>query len=151
MPCRGASNKYRQHGFVTQKLRTGQLIVTIMWLGGICQSVWGVIFQWGSTLEVSIELPATSRHRRDLTERLLKATLSPNQTNKASFAHHEQNQQMTNWWQFSYFSQKIGIEDLCKLYPKVTFCMSCEAWLSGEKIIRKCSKLSSGPSCSKRR
>ena len=25
---------------------------------------------------------ATSRHRRDMTERLLKATLSPNQTNK---------------------------------------------------------------------
>ena len=41
-----------------------------MWLGGIsCQSVWGVIFQWGSTLKVSIELPATSRHRRDMTEK----------------------------------------------------------------------------------
>ena len=33
--------------------RTGQLSVSIMWLGGIsCQSVWGVIFQWGSTLKV---------------------------------------------------------------------------------------------------
>ena len=41
-----------------------------------------MIFQCGSTLKVSIELPATSRHRRDMTERLLKATLSPNQTNK---------------------------------------------------------------------
>ena len=52
-----------------------------MWLGGIsCQSVWGMIFQWGSTLKVSIELPVTSRHRRNMTERLLKATLSPNQT-----------------------------------------------------------------------
>ena len=30
---------------------------------------------------MSIELPVTSRHRRDMTERLLKATLSPNQTN----------------------------------------------------------------------
>ena len=51
-----------------------------MWLGGIsCQSVWGVIFQWGSTQKVSTELPATSRHRW----RLLKATLSPDQqTNK---------------------------------------------------------------------
>ena len=29
---------------------------------------------------MSIELPATSRHRRDITERLLKATLSQNQT-----------------------------------------------------------------------
>ena len=31
---------------------------------------------------MSIELPVTSRHRRDMTERLLKVTLSPNQTNK---------------------------------------------------------------------
>ena len=29
---------------------------------------------------MSIKLPATSRHHRDMTERLLKATLSPNQT-----------------------------------------------------------------------
>ena len=34
------------------------------------------------TLKVSIELPATSRHHSDMTERLLKGTLSPNQTNK---------------------------------------------------------------------
>ena len=33
---------------------------------------------------MSIELPATSRHRRDMTERLLKATLSPNQTKQTS-------------------------------------------------------------------
>ena len=44
-----------------------------------------MIFQWGSTLKVSIELPVTSRHRRDMTERLLKATLSLNQTNKQFF------------------------------------------------------------------
>ena len=61
---------------------TGQLSVSIMWLGGIsCHSVWGMIFQWGSTLKVSIELPVTSRHHRDMTERLLNAMLSPNQTN----------------------------------------------------------------------
>ena len=59
-----------------------QLSVSIMWLGGIsCQSVWGMIFQWGSTLKVSIELHVTSRHYRDMTERLLKVMLSPNQTN----------------------------------------------------------------------
>ena len=63
------------------RTKTGQLSFSIMWLGGIsCQSVWGVIFQWGSTLKVNIELPVTSRHRRDMTERLLKATLNPNQT-----------------------------------------------------------------------
>ena len=44
-------------------------------------SVWG-IFQCGSTLKVSIELPATSRHRRGMTERLLKVTLSWNITKK---------------------------------------------------------------------
>ena len=33
-----------------------------------------------STLRVSIELPATSRHSLSMTERLLKVTLSPNQT-----------------------------------------------------------------------
>ena len=65
------------------RARTGQLSVRIMWLNGIsCQSVWGLIFQWGSILKVSIELPATSIHRCDMTERLLKVMLSPNQTNK---------------------------------------------------------------------
>ena len=60
--------------------------VSVMWLGGItCQRVWGVIFQWSSTLKVTIELPATSRHRRDITEWLLKATLSQNQTKKQTF------------------------------------------------------------------
>ena len=41
-------------------------------------SVWGMIFQWGSTIKVSIELPVATRHRRDMTENLLKATLNPN-------------------------------------------------------------------------
>ena len=29
-------------------------------------------------VQVSIELPVTTRHRRDMTEKLLKATLNPN-------------------------------------------------------------------------
>ena len=37
-----------------------------------------MILQWGSTIKVSIELPVTTRHRRDMTEKLLKATLNPN-------------------------------------------------------------------------
>ena len=41
-------------------------------------SVWDMILQWGSTLKVSIELPAATRHRRDMTEKMLKATLNPN-------------------------------------------------------------------------
>ena len=75
------SCSFAWHSALRRRARTGQFSVSIMWLGGIsCQSVWGVIFQWGSTLKVSIELPATSRHRRDITKRLLKAMLSPNQT-----------------------------------------------------------------------
>ena len=41
-------------------------------------SVWDMILQWGSTIKVSIELPVATRHRRDMTEKLLKATLNPN-------------------------------------------------------------------------
>ena len=41
-------------------------------------SVWDMILQVGSTIKVSIELPVATRHRRDMTEKLLKATLSPN-------------------------------------------------------------------------
>ena len=35
-----------------------------------------------STFKVSIELPVTSRHRRNMTERLLKATLGLNKIKK---------------------------------------------------------------------
>ena len=37
-----------------------------------------MILQLGSTIKVSIELPVATRHRRDMTEKLLKATLNPN-------------------------------------------------------------------------
>ena len=37
-----------------------------------------MILQRGSTIKVSIELPVATRHRRDMTEILLKATLNPN-------------------------------------------------------------------------
>ena len=45
---------------------------------GIMSSVWDIILQWGSTIKVSIELPVATRHRRDMTEKLLKATLNQN-------------------------------------------------------------------------
>ena len=41
-------------------------------------SVWEMILQWGSTIKVSIELPVATRHRRDMTEKMWKATLNPN-------------------------------------------------------------------------
>ena len=41
-------------------------------------SVWDMILQWGSTIKVSVELPAATSHRHDMTEKLLKATLNPN-------------------------------------------------------------------------
>ena len=65
--------------------KTGQLSVSIMWLVGIYVKVSGLrrdISVRQHSKKVSIELPATSRHRRDMIERLLKATLSPNQTHK---------------------------------------------------------------------
>ena len=37
-----------------------------------------MILQWGSTIKVSIEIPVATRHRRDMTEKLLKPTLNPN-------------------------------------------------------------------------
>ena len=45
---------------------------------GIMSSVWDMILQRDSTIKVSIELPVATRHRRDMTEKLLKATLNPN-------------------------------------------------------------------------
>ena len=39
-------------------------------------SVWGMRLQWGSTIIVSIELPAATGHRCDMTEKLLKGTLN---------------------------------------------------------------------------
>ena len=42
-------------------------------------SVRGMILQWGSTIKVSIE------HRRDITEKLLKATLNPKQQQQQFF------------------------------------------------------------------
>ena len=41
-------------------------------------SVWDMTLQWGSTMKVSIELPAATRHRCDVTENLLKAMVTPN-------------------------------------------------------------------------
>ena len=43
-------------------------------------SVWGMILQWGSTIKMSIELPAATRRRRDMTEKLL-SDVKPEQTN----------------------------------------------------------------------
>ena len=40
-------------------------------------SVWGMILQWGSIIKSSIELPVT-RHRRDMTEKLLQTILNQN-------------------------------------------------------------------------
>ena len=45
---------------------------------GIMSSVWDMILQCGSTIKVSIEPPVATRHRRDMTAKLLKATLNPN-------------------------------------------------------------------------
>ena len=51
-----------------------------------------MVCQCGSSLKVSIELPVTARHRRDIIEGLFKATLSLNKMkkkNKIFFFHVE--------------------------------------------------------------
>ena len=53
---------------------------------GIMSSVWDMILQSGSTIKVSIELPIATRHRRDMTEKLLKATLNPNSHTHTHFS-----------------------------------------------------------------
>ena len=52
---------------------------------GIMSSVWDMILQCGSTIKVSTELPVTTRHRCDMTEKLLKVTLNPNSHTHAIF------------------------------------------------------------------
>ena len=39
--------------------------------------VWGMILQCGSTIKVRMGIPVSTRHRRDTTEILLKATINP--------------------------------------------------------------------------
>ena len=51
--------------------------------------VWGMILQWGSTIEVSIEL----RHRCDMTEILLKGSLNLNKQHKHFIVETDQNVQ----------------------------------------------------------
>ena len=45
-----------------------------------------MILQWCSTIKVSIELSVATRYRRDMTEKLLKATLSPKKRQHLSFS-----------------------------------------------------------------
>ena len=40
-------------------------------------------------MKVSTEVPVTTRHRHDMTEKLLKATLSPNKQQQLKEPHHE--------------------------------------------------------------
>ena len=50
--------------------------------GGIKLSVWDLIRQGGSKIKVSTELPVAIRYRHDMTERLLKTTVNPNNTKR---------------------------------------------------------------------
>ena len=62
--------------------------------------VWGMILQWGSTINVSIELPVATRHRRDITEKILKATLNPNKQqlqNRTPISAHSKTRLKVQW------------------------------------------------------
>ena len=60
-------------------------------------SVWDMILQWGSTKKASIELPVATRHRRDLTEKLLKAMFNQN-THTHTLANKSRSLRL---WQFA--------------------------------------------------
>ena len=57
------------------KARTGRPSVRIMWLGVVSSQVSGA---WIFNIKVSTELPVATRHHRNMTEKLLKATSNPN-------------------------------------------------------------------------
>ena len=59
--------------------------------------VWVMILQWGSTIKVSIELPFETRRRRDMTEKLLKATLNPNKQQQQRFLRMKSKMQQNVW------------------------------------------------------
>ena len=64
---------------------------------GIMSSVWGMILQWRSTIKVSTELPVATRHRHDMAEKLLEATLNPNkQQQHKGCAHYTGHSRHTN-------------------------------------------------------
>ena len=65
---------------------------------GIMSSVWGMILQWRNIIKVSTERPDATRHRRDMTEKLLKATLNPNkqQQQHKGCAHYTGHSRYTN-------------------------------------------------------
>ena len=65
--------------------------------------VWGMILQWGSTIKVSTELPVETRHGRDMTEKLLKATLNLyKQPLRIFIPHHTK-----SGWVFCYTLRKF--------------------------------------------
>ena len=56
-----------------------------------------MILQWRNTIKVSIELPVATRHRHDVTEKLLKATLNPNKWRRhKGFSHYTGHSRHTN-------------------------------------------------------
>ena len=59
-------------------------------------TVWGMIVQWRNTMKVSIELPVATRHRLDMTEKLLKATLNPIKQQHKGCAHYNGHFRHTN-------------------------------------------------------
>ena len=50
----------------------------------------------GHDTSVSIDLPVATRHRRDITEKLLKVTLNPNKQQHKGCAHYTGHSRHTN-------------------------------------------------------
>ena len=91
--------------------RTGRPSFWIMWLGVISCQMSGAWY-FSSTIKRSIELPVATRHRRDMTEILFKATLNPNKQQLLDDG-------TSNVWIMSHcdqtiaFKLNVGQSDLC--------------------------------------
>ena len=76
--------------------------------------IWGMILQWGSTMKVCTELPVTTRHHHDMTEKLLKATLNPNKQQQPG---RKPQRQVFSWCGCFVFQRQVGMQKQLNFSP----------------------------------
>ena len=81
-------------------------------------SVWGMILQWGSTIKVSTELPAATRHRWDMTEKPEQITVT------TTFFLSVLMNRMSS----SDFISKLINDDMKQLDSDLVYAISLESW-----------------------
>ena len=78
---------------------------------------------WGSTIKVSIELPVATRHRHDMTEKLLKATLNPNTHTHTHTQKKKSVQHVFKMLEYSLNSIFYGSMVSCRLAYRLLICL----------------------------